>query len=77
MDGLLRPYFLPFRRDQAVGAPVHPATDNKLFAFNGELIQGQGVVVEIPNQWFNLIPNTTVATTASTQGLLGGMSTYS
>ena len=29
VDGLLRPYFLPFRRDQAVGAPVHPATDNR------------------------------------------------
>jgi hypothetical protein len=72
VDGLLRPYFLPFRRDQAVGVPPHPATDNKLFAFDGELIQGQGVVVEIPNQWFNLIPNTTVATWANIQGLLGG-----
>lgn len=72
VDGLLRPYFLPFRRDQAVGVPAHPATDNKLFAFDGELIQGQGIVIEIPNQWFNLIPNTTVATAANIQGLLGG-----
>jgi hypothetical protein len=72
VDGLLRPYFLPFRRDQAVGIAAHPPTDNKLFAFDGELIQGQGSVVEIPNQWFNLIPNTTVATIGNTQGLLGG-----
>ena len=72
VDGRLRPYFLPFHRDQAVCAPPHPPTDNKLFAFDGELIQGQGSVVEIPNQWFNLIPNTTVATVGNIQGLLGG-----
>ena len=70
VDGVLRPYFLPFRRDQALGAPAHPATDNKLFAFDGELIQGQGSVVEIPNQWFNLAPLTTVATVANAGGLL-------
>ena len=46
VDGLLRPYFLPFRRDQAVGTPGHLPTDNKLFAFDGELIQGQGILVE-------------------------------
>ena len=44
VDGILRPYFLPFRRDQAVGATAHPPTDNKLFAFDGELIHGQGVI---------------------------------
>ena len=71
VDGLLRPYFLPFRHDQAVGTPGHLPTDNKLFAFDGELIQGQGILVEIPN-WFSLIPNITVATAANIQGLLGG-----
>ncbi len=75
VDGILRPYFLPFRRDQAVGATAHPPTDNKLFAFDGELIHGQGVIVELPNQWFNLIPNITVATAANIQGLLGGDAT--
>ena len=70
VDGKLRPYFLPFRRDQAMGAPAHGATDNKFFAYDGELIQGQGSLVEVPNQWFNLAPLTTVATVASTQGLL-------
>ena len=52
VDGLLRPYFLPFRHDQAVGTPGHLPTDNKLFAFDGELIQGQGILVEIPNQGY-------------------------
>ena len=36
---------------------AHPAANNnKLFAYDGELIQvqGQGSSVEIPNQWFNL-----------------------
>ena len=70
VDGVLRPYFLQFRRDQALGVPAHPATDNKLFAFDGELIQGQGSVVELPNQWFNLAPLTTVATVPNASGLL-------
>ena len=51
---------------------MHPPTDNKLFAFDGELIQGQGMVVEIPNQWFNLIAKTTMGTVLNIQGLLGG-----
>ncbi len=70
VNGCLRPYFLPFRRDQALGVPAHPNTDNKLFAYDGELIQGQGSVVEIPNQWFNLAPLTTVPTVAHLGGLL-------
>jgi hypothetical protein len=52
VNGLLHVYCLPFRRDQAVGAPTVPALDGKLFAFDGELILGQGVLVEIPAQWF-------------------------
>ena len=70
VNGFLRPYFLPFRRDQALGIPAHPATDNKLFAYDGELIHGQGSLVEIPNQWFNLAPITTVATVGNIGGLL-------
>ena len=54
VDGLLRLYFLPFRRDLAMGTAPHPATDGKLFAYDGELIQGQGTLIELPNQWFNL-----------------------
>jgi hypothetical protein len=75
VDGILHPCFLPFRHDQAVRATAHPPTDNKLFAFDGELIHGQGVIVELPNQWFNLIPNIMVATAANIQGLLGGDAT--
>lgn len=65
VDGLLQPYFLPFRREQAMGARPHPATDGKLFAFDGELIHGQGTLVEIPNQWFNLTQVVTAPTTAN------------
>ena len=75
VDGVLRPYFLPFRRDQALGVPAHPPTDNKLFAYDGELIQGQGSLVELPNQWFNLAPLTTVASVASIGGLLAADAT--
>ena len=64
VDGRLRPYFLPFRREHAMGATPHPATDGKLFAYDGELIQGQGTLVELPNQWFNLTQVITVPTTA-------------
>ena len=75
VDGILRPYFLPFRRDQAMGAPAHAATDNKFFAYDGELIQGQRSLVEFPNQWFNLAPQTTVATVANIGGLLAADAT--
>ncbi len=50
VDGLLWVYCLPFRRDQAVGAAPVPALDGKFFAFNGKLVLGQGVLVEIPAQ---------------------------
>ena len=70
VNGILRPYFLPFRRDQAMGIQAHAATDNKLFAYDGELIQGQGSLVEFPNQWFSLAPQITVATVANIGGLL-------
>lgn len=72
VNGILRPYFLPFRRDQAMGAQPHPATDGKLYAYDGELIQGQGLVVELPNNFFNLSALVTVATVASIQGQLAG-----
>jgi hypothetical protein len=54
VNGMLRVYCLPFWRDQAVGAPAVPALDGKLFAFDGELVLGQGVLVEIPAQWFKV-----------------------
>ena len=70
VDGRLRPYFLPFRRDLAMGTAPHPATDGKLFAYDGELVHGQGSLVEIPNQWFNLTPVITVPTAANIHALL-------
>ena len=54
VEGRIRPFFLPFRRDQAMGAPADPSTDGKFFAYDGELIHGQGSLVEVPSQWFNL-----------------------
>ncbi len=70
VGGLLCPYFLPFRRDHAMGAATHPATDNKLFAYDGEFVQGQGCLVEIPNPWFNLTPVVMVGTVANIQAQL-------
>ncbi len=54
VNGLLRVYCLPFRQDQAVGAAPVPALDGKFFAFDDELVLGQGFLVEIPSQWFNM-----------------------
>jgi hypothetical protein len=50
VNGLICVYCLPFRRNQAVGAAPVPALDGKFFAFDGKLILGQGVLVEIPAQ---------------------------
>ena len=41
----LTPLFLPFWRDRAIGVPEHPATDNRIFAFKGDLIGTQGYLV--------------------------------
>ncbi|KAL3817789.1 hypothetical protein ACHAXA_005822 [Cyclostephanos tholiformis] len=65
VEGRLRPYFLPFRQEQAMGAPPHPATDGKLFAYDGELVSGQGPLAEIPNSCFNLSPVVVAPTTTS------------
>lgn len=70
VDGLLKPYFLPFRRELVVGATAHPATDNKIFAYEGELVGSQGYLVELLNQWFNLTPVVTVGTVDYIKGLL-------
>jgi hypothetical protein len=48
VNGLICVYCLPFRHDQAVGAAPIPALDGKFFAFDGKLVLGQGVLVEIP-----------------------------
>ncbi len=50
VNGLIHVYCLPFQRDQAVGAAPVLALDGKFFAFDGKLVLGQGVLVEIPAQ---------------------------
>jgi hypothetical protein len=62
VNGFIRVYCLPFRCDQAVDAAPVPALDGKFFAFDGELILGQGVLVEIPAQWFNMTAQVQVLT---------------
>jgi hypothetical protein len=54
INGLIHVYCLPFQCNQAVGAAPVPALDGKFFAFDGKLVLGQGVLVEIPAQWFNM-----------------------
>ena len=36
--------------------------DNRFFAYNGELVQGHGLLVELPNNVFNLVTATVVPT---------------
>jgi hypothetical protein len=62
VNRLLCVYCLPFWRNQAVGAPTIPALDEKFFAFDGKLVLGQGVLVEIPTQWFNMTAQVQVPT---------------
>jgi len=45
VEGRLKPFFLPFRLEQAVGATPNPAIDGKIFAYDGELIHNQGILV--------------------------------
>jgi hypothetical protein len=54
VNRLLHVYCLPFWREQAVGALAIPALDGKFFAFDGELVLSQRVLVEISAQWFNM-----------------------
>ncbi len=53
--------FTAFPSGTTKAAPV-PALDGKFFAFDGELILGQGVLVEIPAQWFNMTAQVQVPT---------------
>ncbi len=62
VNGLIRAYCLPFRHDQAVGAAPVPTLQGKFFAFGGELVLGQGVLLEIPAQWFNMTAQVQVPT---------------
>jgi hypothetical protein len=54
VNGLLCVYCLPICHDQAVGAAPVPALNGKFFTFDDEAVLGQGVLVEIPAQWFNM-----------------------
>lgn len=68
--GRLTPLFLPFRRDRAMGAPEHPATDNKLFAFEGDVIGTQGYLVELSDDTFNLVGHMILPTVGLVRGIL-------
>ena len=57
VNGRLQPYFLPFRRSQAAGEAPDPATDNKIYAIDGELIRNEGTLVELPDALWNQLPN--------------------
>ncbi len=62
VNGLIRVYCLPFRRNKTVGAAPVPTLDGKFFAFDGKFVLGQGVLVEIPAQWFNMTAQVQVPT---------------
>ncbi|KAL3808781.1 hypothetical protein ACHAXA_011404 [Cyclostephanos tholiformis] len=70
VDGRLTPLFLPFRRDRAMGVEEHPATDGRMYAFEGELIGTQGYLVELADDAFNLTPRMTIPDVGHVRGLL-------
>ena len=70
VDGKLQAFFLPFCLNTALGAPVDATTNGKLFAYQGELFQGVGSLVKIPDNWFNLTPTVVAPLVAIAQALL-------
>ena len=71
IDGRFKPFFLPFRRSQAAGDAPDPSIDNKIFAFDGELMNGEGVLIELTDNLFNQVPNQVqVSTVADTKAQL-------
>ena len=70
VNGRLTPLFLPFKRDRSMGLPEHPASDNKMFAFEGEIIGTQGYLVEILDDTFNLVGNMVLPDVSKVHGLL-------
>jgi hypothetical protein len=69
VDGRLTLLFLPFQRNRAMGVAEHPATDGKMFAFEGNLIGMQGYLVELADDSFNLSTRMTVPTVGHIRGL--------
>ena len=70
VNGLIRPYFLPFHCDQPLGLAPNPAFDGKFFAYDGELIHGQGILIELPHILFNLMAQVQVPSVPQIQAHL-------
>jgi hypothetical protein len=70
VDGRLMPFFLPFRRERAMGVAEHPATDGRMIAFEGELIGAQSYLIELADDSFNLTPRMIVPDEGHVHGLL-------
>jgi hypothetical protein len=63
-EGVSQVLLCPQRLDRALGAPPSNLYGNT-YAFESDLFQNQGLNVEIPNEFFNLIPNQVLAPTAA------------
>ena len=71
IDERLKILILPFHRKQVGGISPDPAVDGKLFAYDSELIHGQGTLVEILDTSFHQILNQIqVGTVAHSNGQL-------
>jgi hypothetical protein len=68
--GKLQVFFLPFSLNTALGVPADPTTNNKLFTFQGDVVQGVASMVHIPDDWFNLTARVLVPTVTNARGLL-------
>jgi hypothetical protein len=70
VNGRLTPFFFPFKRDCSMGLPEHPASENKMFAFQGEIIGTQGYLVELLDDTFNLVGNMVLPDVGRVRSLL-------
>ena len=57
IDGCLKILLLPFHHEQAAGVAPDPAVDGILFAYDGKLIHGQGILMKIFGNSFHQIPH--------------------
>jgi hypothetical protein len=70
IDGKIHPFFFPFTIKPALGVAEDTTMHNKMHAFHGEVINGNGILVHVPDDCFNQANKVQVPTLASAKALL-------